>query len=40
MTQSEESSGRWRWEYGHIDYGGLDRFENIQRRLDETLLNE
>jgi hypothetical protein len=26
-----------RWEYGQIDYGGVDSFENIQRRLDETL---
>jgi hypothetical protein len=40
MTSSQDpSAGRRRWEYGQIDYAGIDSFENIQRRLDETLLN-
>jgi hypothetical protein len=37
VTSSQDSLGRLRWEYGQIDYGGVDSFENIQRRLDETL---
>lgn len=36
-SPSQPMSGRWRWEYGHIDYVGVDRFENIERRLNETL---
>ncbi|XP_028407618.1 glycogenin-1-like [Dendronephthya gigantea] len=39
VSPSQDTSGRWRWEYGQIDYGGVDSFANIQRRLDETLSN-
>lgn len=38
-TKTENVSGRWRWEYGQIDYVGLDSFANIERRLEESLAS-
>lgn len=39
QTPTENVSGRWRWEYGQIDYAGLDSFANIERRLEESLTS-
>lgn len=39
LVPTRQLSGRFRWEYGQIDYVGIDSFANIQRRLEESLAS-
>ncbi|KAK2157063.1 hypothetical protein NP493_1912g00000 [Ridgeia piscesae] len=36
-TQLDDSSRQYAWERGHIDYRGIDSFDNIRRQLDKVL---
>jgi len=36
--RAEEDPGRqFAWEQGQIDYLGVDRFDNIQKRIDQAI---
>lgn len=39
VIPAQQVTGRMRWEHGQIDYVGVDSFDNIQRRLDESLVS-